>query len=169
MERHDPDASADERTLLTQYLDHHRATLLRKVEGLDQAQLASTTAASTLHLAGLLKHLALVEHWWFREVLLGDPPLPVFADVDFRTDPDWEFRTAADDDPAWLVELYQQACEQSRVAIETLDLDHLAVGTLHNGDHPSVRWILLHMLEETARHNGHADLLREAIDGVTGE
>ena len=169
MDRTDPDSTADERTMLVQYLDYHRVTLLGKVEGLGRQQLATTTAASSLHLAGLLKHLAFVEHWWFRRVLLGEPEHPVFADVDWDADPDWEFRTAAEDDPAWLVGLYEQACDSSRGAIATLDLDHRAVRPLRNGDHASLRWILLHMLEETARHNGHADLLREAIDGSTGE
>lgn len=168
--RTDPDASADERTLLTQYLDYQRATLLGKVEGLDRQQLATTTAASTLHLAGLVKHMALVEHTWFRERFLGEPAHPVFADVDWDADPDWEFRTAADEDPSWLVDVYAEVCAASREAVAGADsLDQLAARPLRNGDHPSLRWILLHMLEETARHNGHADLLREAIDGVTGE
>lgn len=170
MERTDPDPTADEATLLSSYLDYHRATFLGKVEGLDQGQLAQTTAASSLHLAGLCKHLALVEHSWFRERFLGEGPHPVFAEVDWDGDPDWEFRTAADDDPAWLAELYRQACEASRQAVATAaSLDQQAVAPLRDGRHPSLRWILLHMIEETARHNGHADLLREAIDGVTGE
>lgn len=170
MDRVDPESAADEATMLGQYLDYQRATLLGKVAGLDRTQLATTTAASSLHLAGLLKHLALVEHWWFREVLHGEPPHPVYAHVDWDADPDWEFRTAADDDPAWLVELYTEACRASRAAVAgTASLDQQAVRGRPDGTRPSVRWILLHMLEETARHNGHADLLREAIDGVTGE
>lgn len=168
MDRIDPDPTGDERTQLTQFLDHHRATLLTKAEGLDHAGLTATTAASSLHLAGLLKHLALVEHWWFRRVLDGEPEHPVFADVDWDTDPDWEFRTAADDDPDWLRQLYVEACEASRRAVAAHGLDDRAVRTLRDGTHPTLRWVLLHMIEETARHNGHADLIREAVDGATG-
>lgn len=170
MERIDPDPTADERTMLLQFLDHHRQTLLGKCEGLDAAGLRATTAASTLTLAGLLKHLALVEHWWFREVLLDHPPHPEFADVDWGADPDWEFHTALDDDPDRLRDLYQQACEASRAAVDSVpSLETLSVrASRRSGEHFSLRWILLHMIEETARHNGHADLLREAVDGVTG-
>lgn len=169
MERTDPEPAADERTMLSQYLDHHRATLLGKVEGLDRTQLATTTAASTLTLGGLLKHLALVEHWWFCEVFLGEPPHPVFADVDWEADRDWEFNTAANDDPGWLAELYEQACERSREVVDgAASLDQLSARPGRDGTRFTLRWILLHMLEETARHNGHADLLREAVDGATG-
>jgi uncharacterized damage-inducible protein DinB len=169
MDRIEPDPTGDERTLLTQFLDHHRATLLWKAEGLGRAGLTATTAASSLHPAGLLKHLAGVEHGWFRMVLDGEPEHPVFAEVDWDADPDWEFRTAADDDPDSLRQLYLDACEASRRAVEAHDLDDRAVGTRRDGRHPTLRWILLHMIEETARHNGHADLLREAVDGATGE
>jgi uncharacterized damage-inducible protein DinB len=171
MVRRDPDATGDERTLLTQFLDYHRATLLIKVDGLDREQMNTTTAASTLTLAALLKHLALVEDGWFRGMLLGEPRAPWWRHVDEDADPDWDFRTAAEDDPSDLIALYETACDRSREAVAAMaSLDDLSVGTSRRtGERFSVRWILLHMIEETARHNGHADLLREAIDGVTGE
>jgi uncharacterized damage-inducible protein DinB len=171
MDRHDPALAADERTMLSQFLDFHRATLLWKVEGLDHAQLNTTTAVSDLTLGGLLKHLALVEDSWFGRVL-QDIALPApWNAVDWDADPDWDFHSAAGDQPADLIALYQQACERSRAAVAAVaSLDDLSVGTSRRtGDRFSLRWIMLHMIEETARHNGHADFLREAIDGQTGE
>jgi hypothetical protein len=117
VERQRPAAAADERTQLTQFLDFQRATVLMKVEGLDYDQMNTTTAASSLTLAGLLKHLALVEDGWFRGVLLGEEPAPWWRHVDADADPDWDFRTAADDDPADLITLYADACERSRAAV----------------------------------------------------
>ena len=157
--------------MLSQFLDYHRATLLWKVEGLDHEQLNTTTAASDLTLAGLLKHLALVEDDWFQRVLHGaELPAPWNA-VDWDADRDWDFHSAVDDRPADLIALYQQACARSRDAIAVVDsLDARSVtASRTTGEHFSLRWIMLHMIEETARHNGHADLLREAIDGMTGE
>lgn len=161
----------NEWTLLTQVLDYQRATLLGKVDGLDQRQLAMTTAASDLTLAGLLKHLTLNEDYWFRVVLLGASPQPPFDTVDWDADPNWEFRTATDDDPTDLVAAYGRACARSRDAVASVpSLDAVSRGTsMFSGERFSARWIVLHMIQEIARHNGHADLLREAIDGVTGE
>jgi uncharacterized damage-inducible protein DinB len=170
MERQDPVDVGDERTQLTQFLDWLRATILMKVDGLDREQMSMTTAASDLTLAGLLKHLAVVEDGWFRRALLGEPPAAWYRD--FVDDPDWDFRTAADDDPRALVARYQQACERSREAVASMaSLDDLTAEVPgSDGSHRfNVRWVLLHMIEETARHAGHADLLREAIDGATGE
>jgi uncharacterized damage-inducible protein DinB len=171
MERRDPDLAGDERTLLTQFLDYHRATLLWKVEALDEEQLARTTAASSMTLAGLVNHLALVEDQWFRVVLLGEEPAEPWRDVDWKADWDWDWHSATDLPVADLLARYERACAASRDAVASMpSLDALSP------PHPrpphdrfSVRWILLHMIEETARHNGHADLLREAIDGATGE
>ena len=170
MQRRDPDDVGGERTQLTQFLDYQRATVLMKAEGVDSAQMNMTTAASDLTLAGLLKHLAVVEDGWCRVTLLGDDPAPWYAHVDGEADPDWDFRTAADDDPPQLVTLYEWTCERSREAVATVgSLDDLSVGIRpRTGHRVNLRWILLHLIEETARHAGHADLLREAIDGKTG-
>jgi len=170
MERHDPVDVGDERTQLTQFLDFQRATVLLKVDGLDREQMNAPAAASDLTLAGLLKHLAVVEDGWFRRVLLGELPAQWYRD--FVDDPDWDFRTAADDDPADLVALYKHACERSRQAVASVaSLDDLTSEVPRRGgvQRFNLRWVLLHMIEETARHAGHADLLREAIDGATGE
>jgi uncharacterized damage-inducible protein DinB len=170
--RTEPHPAADERAMLEGFLDYHRATLKMKVAGLTQDQLAQTTAASTLTLAGLLKHMALVEDSWFTERFAGQPMPAPFDTVDWDADPDWELRTAADDAPDWLVRRYDEACERSRAVVAaaaSLD-DEAVAGRRRSDDAPfTLRWILCHMIEETARHNGHADLLRESVDGATGE
>ena len=171
MERRDPDLRADERTMLEQFLDYDRATLVWKTEDLSDEQLRQTTGASSLTLAGLLKHLALVEDHWFRVILLGLEPAELWRDIDWAADPDWEFRTALDEPRNELVALYEATTAASRAAVASVaSLDTLSVRTgRRTPEHFTLRWILLHMIEETARHNGHADFLREAIDGSTGE
>ena len=172
MERTDPDLSGDELTLLTQFLDYHRATIVSKVAGLDHAAMATTLPPSELTLAGLVKHLALVECGWFQEDLLGRGIPEPFASAPWDDDRDWEWHSAVDDDPAWLVALYEDACARSRAAVAEIgDLDTLSVRTsrARPGQHYSLRWILLHMIEETARHAGHADFVRQAVDGTVGD
>jgi hypothetical protein len=170
VERTDPDTQAAEPAMIGQYLDYHRATLVGKASGLDRDQLARTHPPSTLTLIGLVKHAALNEDHWFQHVLLGRPRPEPWASAPWDDDEDWEFTTAVGDDPAYVFHLYDQACARSRAALaEVGDLDTLSLGTSRRGERFSARWITLHMIEETARHNGHADLLRESIDGVTGE
>lgn len=173
-ERSDPPIATDEATTLLAFLDYHRDTLRIKTEGLTQAQLALPLAPSSLTLGGLLKHLALVETSWFGEVLHGRPMGEPWDSVDWDADPDWELHTAADDSPKQLHAMLDAAVEQSRrnldEALAAGGLDQLSVGLDRKGNQRfSVRWILLHLIEEYARHNGHADYLRESIDGVTGE
>lgn len=163
---------AGEQEALGAFLDFHRATLLRKIEGLAKDQLGHTAVpTSTLTLAGLVKHLALVEDSWFQEVFLGRPLPEPWASAPWDDDPDWEFHTAPADEPNDLVELYLAATGRSRATVAAAEsLDSLSVKPGQREGKPfSLRWILLHMIEETARHAGHADLLREAIDGQTGE
>lgn len=157
----------DERTTLVEMLDYYRAVLLRKAWRLDSAQLARRLGPSSLTLGGLIKHMALVEHSWFHERFLGQPEGEPWASVDWDTEPDWEFRTAADDSPADLVALYQREVDTARAIIAAApDLD----AQLPDAPHPTnLRWVLVHMIEEYARHCGHADLLRESIDGQTGD
>ena len=100
----------------------------------------------------------------------GQPDREPWAAVDWDADPDWEFRAAASLEPEQLRSRYREACERSRhVAATAADLDRLSVRPLRDGRRFTLRWVLLHLIEETARHAGHADLLREAIDGTVGE
>ncbi len=171
--RVEPPSDADEAATLLGFLDYQRATLAWKCEGLSAAQLASTTAASSLSLGGLLKHLALVEDWWFASAIEGAALPAPFDAVDFDADPQFEFRTASQDAPEYLLGLWVAAQERSRAVVARAlargDLGQLARPRGEEGRRPSLRWIITHMIEEYARHNGHADLLREAIDGETGE
>jgi hypothetical protein len=121
-------------------------------------------------LRGLLNHLALVGDSWFRVRFSGLPDDALWAGIDWDADPDYEFRTAADVEPQELRRRYEAACASSReVVAGAHSLDQLSVEKRQNGMHFDLRWVLLHLIEETARHAGHADLLREAVDGTTGE
>ena len=165
-----PPSHGPELVQLRAWLDFHRATLRGKCDGLGQAQLAQTLAPSTLSLGGLLKHMALVEDNWFSIVLLGNEDAEPWRGVDWDSDPDWEFRTAADDTPEELRRLFDESVAASNRILDEVgdDLDREAAQRSRQDTPFDVRWILLHMIEEYARHNGHADLIRESIDGVTG-
>ncbi|MFL6155691.1 MAG: DinB family protein [Marmoricola sp.] len=173
-ERLDPPLRADEATTLLAFLDYHRETLRTKVRGVSDQGLAATTAASTMTLGGLLKHMALVESSWFSRVLWGEPEGEPWDSVDWDADRDWEWHTAAQDSSEDLFALYEAAVARSDAsvarALEAGGVDQLSVKNSRSEDAPfSLRWILLHMIEEYARHNGHADLLRESVDGEVGE
>ncbi len=124
-------------------------------------------------LGGMLKHLAYYEDHWFSHRMRGNPRQALWIEGDWDTDPDWEWNSAAHDSPEELHRLWQDAVSRSReVLAETLadcGLDKPARRNLPYGRTPSVRWIVVHMIEEYARHNGHADLIRESIDGLVGE
>jgi uncharacterized damage-inducible protein DinB len=168
--RVDPPLEGSEAEQLYAFLDYQRATLQRKAEGLDADQLAQVLRPSTMTLGGLLKHLALVEDYWFSYIFAGNEVALPFAGVDWDDDPDWEWHTAASDRPAVLRSLHQEVVAHCRSVVEGEPLDALSVRPhRRTGQHFTLRWIVLHMIEEYARHNGHADLIRESIDGSTGE
>jgi hypothetical protein len=174
-ERTDPPLLAPEVDTLRGYLDYHRATLRMKAEGLDQQQLAQPHPPSTLTLGALLKHAALNEDWWFCRVLEGRETEPAWVPAGaFDDDVDWEMTSAADDSPEDLLGLHGEMVAAADAAIdralaaEGLDTPS-AQPSRRAGTAISLRWIIVHMIEEYARHNGHADLLREAIDGTVGE
>ena len=172
--RPEPPGQAGEVDTLLGFLDYQRATLAWKTRGLDSAGLNATVGASTMTLGGLMKHLALVESDWFYSSLFGKGPEAPWDAVDWKADPNWEWRTAADDSPEELFEIWNSAVERSREHLaEALanggGLDQLARGDWPDTGPPSLRWIVVHVIEEYARHNGHADLIRESVDGETGE
>jgi len=169
--RPDPPTRADERTTLLAFLGFQRATLEWKCAGLDAADLARRgVPPSAMSLLGIVRHMAEVERIWFRRVMQdGDPPPHYYSD----SDPDGDF-DGAEPDPAVVADAFATweaeiaAADAFVVAAEDLDV----VGT--DPKYPdrgaiSLRWVLVHMIEEYARHNGHADLLREQIDGAVGE
>ena len=162
VERVDPPATAPEKDMLEAFLDYQRATLLLKVDGVTDADLRRSMVPSGTTLLGLVKHLAYAERWWFQEVFANQSP-------DFpmeENDPAAEFRIETDETTDSILELYRAECAKSRAIVATAQPDDVAH---HPKSERSLRWILVHMIEETARHNGHADILREQIDGVTGE
>jgi uncharacterized damage-inducible protein DinB len=171
--RPEPPPAADEISTILGFLEYQRATLAWKSTGLDAAGLRATVGASSMTLGGLLKHLAYVEEDWFSRSLHGRERQRPWDTVDWKADPDWEWHSAAEDTPEQLQTLWQDAVARSRALVsEALadgGLDRLARRTWPDGQAPSLRWILLHMIEEYARHNGHADLIRESVDGLTGE
>src|SRR5580700_6843389 len=168
-----PPSAGDEAATLVGFLEFQRATFAWKTGGLDEAGLQATVAVSSMTLGGMLKHLALVEDYWFSEWLDGRESAPPWNSIDWEADPDWEWRTAAQDTPEQLRALWQEHVDRARVNVDKAladgGLGQLAKRTEPNGEAPSLRWILCHMIEEYARHNGHADLIREAVDGQTGE
>lgn len=155
-------------TLFT-FLEYFRSVLIRKAVGLTAEQLAAAIAPSTLTVGGLVKHMAFVEDHWFQHVLLGNEYPEPWCSADWDTSPDWEFDTAPDDPPATLLAQFDASISRSRVATASVtDLDTVAVRPSH-GQPTTLRWILVHMIEEYARHCGHADLIRESIDGAVGD
>jgi hypothetical protein len=167
--RTEPDPSGNETELLTQYLDYQRETIQLKTAGLTREQLGQQHPPSNLSLGGLLNHLALVEDTWGQVRFLGLPEGAPWADVDWDADPDWEFRTAVELTPEELCLRYTEACDRNRELVARTSVDQMSVRPWRDGRHFSLRWMLMHLIEETARHAGHADLLREAVDGAVGE
>ena len=171
-QRQDPPPTGTEVELLLGYLDYHRDTLRMKTEGLDARQLDTPLPPSDLTLGGMLKHLAMVEEWWFACVLHGHEAREPWASVDWRADEDWDWHSASDDSPEELRALLDGHVADSdrllALALEQGDLDQLAQRKTH-GERVSLRYILIHMIEEYARHNGHADLILQAVDGSVGE
>jgi hypothetical protein len=165
---------ADEVTTLRAFLDHHRDTFLWKCSGLTQEQLARALPPSDMTLGGMMKHIAVVEQSWFEDDFVGGGLMPPFDTVDWDADPDWEWHTAKDDTPEALFALLDEARRRSDAVLDDAlaaggaGLDGLSVAVDEERGRFSLRWILLHMIEEYARHNGHADLIRQSIDGETG-
>jgi uncharacterized damage-inducible protein DinB len=165
MLRPEAPTTGDERDQLNGFLDFLRATVVQKAEGLtdEQARHPLVTSSPLTTIAGIVAHLTYVEHAWFANVMDGQPsPWPArFAD-----DPDAEFRVGHEQPLPDVIAAYQAQCETSRKIVTTLPLT--AVGQHRTGP-VNLRWVLIHMVEETARHAGHLDLLRESLDGTVGE
>lgn len=167
VDRAEPGRTLDERQALEAMLDYQRATLLLKCAGLTASQLKERAVPpSRLSLLGLVRHMTEVERWWLR-IHAANTDLP------FPYDPEsigLDFEALEDADAAANIEAYRQEIEQARATMAGKHLDDVVRS---HGHHPeqvrNIRWLYLHMIEEYARHNGHADLLRERIDGVTGD
>ncbi|CAN5283136.1 DinB family protein [soil metagenome] len=148
--------------MLTAWLDFHRATLLRRLEGLDDVDLRRPLVPSGTSLLGIVKHLAYVERWWFCIVFAGQQLDVPWTDED----PDADWRIEPDDTTEEVITLYGREIARTKTCTEGAGPDDVA---RYPNSAKTLRWIMMHMIEETARHNGHADIIRELIDGITGE
>jgi uncharacterized damage-inducible protein DinB len=153
--------AASERDMLDAYLDYHQRTLLIKLDGLDDEQLRRPMVPSGVSLLGMTKHIAYVHRWWFRAVWADEEVAFPWT----KEDPDADWRVEPSDTTAQIVALYRAEVALGRAIVQASD----DLSALPQGGQPhTLRWILVHMVEECARHNGHADILRELIDGRTG-
>jgi len=156
-DRRTPFAVLGERDTLLEFLDYLRESLIIKVSGLDEESCRRSTVPSGTSLLGLIKHLASVEVGWFQVAFAGtDVTVP-------------EEKLTSTDTVSEVVASYRAATQaNNRIVRDEADLDRLCVRTLTTPEPLSLRWVLVHMVEETARHAGHADIIREQIDGQTG-
>ncbi|MEU6999969.1 DinB family protein [Nonomuraea sp. NPDC046570] len=164
--RTDTPSSWDERTTLDTFHDYARATLVVKCAGLtdEAARRAPIPTSPLMTVAGLVSHLRWNEHWWFESMFLGEPDQGPWTDEN----PDADFTVALEAPLARLVEEYEAQCARVREKIAGIDLDTLSQGIDSSGTKLTLRWVIGHMTEETARHNGHLDIIRELLDGTTG-
>ncbi|WP_163512409.1 DUF664 domain-containing protein [Fodinicola acaciae] len=169
----EPPAAGNEVDTLLGGLERQRRYVAWKCANLDATGLRKTLRPSTMTLGGLLNHLALVEDDMFTWKLHGRAMPAPWDAVDWATDSDYEWRTADADSPEQLMARWQASVERSRVAVADAladgGLDRLAAYTWPDGRKPSLRRMLMDMIEEYARHVGHIDLLRESVDGLVGE
>ena len=164
VDRQDKARTGDERAMLESMLEYHRATLLSKCAGLTADELKQhATDPSSMSLLGLIRHMTEVERGWFRRGAAGE-------DLDMfycsEANPDGDFDDVGDADAEADFAAYLSEVDQARAGAADLPLDQTFT---HRAKPFNLRWVYLHMIEEYARHNGHADLLRERIDGLTGE
>ncbi len=169
----EPPLAGSEAATLVGSLERQRATFAWKCGGLDAAGLNARVGTSTMTLGGLLKHLALIESHTFAWKVLGRSPGQPWESVDWDADPDWDWHSAADDSPEELMALWRESVERSRAiasgALAQGGMDRPVRMTSEAGEAVTLRRVLVDLIEEYARHVGHADLLRESVDGLTGE
>ena len=156
--------TGDEKTMLAAFLDRYRETIVWKLDGLSTAQASQKLVPSASTLLGIAKHLAYVERGWFQENFAGQAveyPWP-----EDEPDPDIDFRIQPEDTIETVTALYQKEIARSKEIVASASLDDLSSNKQRQR---SLRWIMVHMIEETARHAGHADILRELTDGAIGQ
>lgn len=172
----DPELSptADEGATLRSFLDYYRSILIRKAEGISEAQARTTLGPSDLTLLGLVRHMAEVERGWFRRRFMDiDCDFLYCGDASLGEDADGDFHPSDTDTVAEALRALRDEIEFARASTGDVALDELAKAdppwNRIPGWRPTLRWIMVHLIEEYARHCGHADLLRQAVDGTTGD
>jgi len=170
MTRTDTPTAWDERTQLVTFLDYVRDTARAKCEDVsaEDAVKAPLPDSPLMTLCGLISHLRWVEYWWFQVVFLGEELAGPLAEATDE-DPDPEMRLAVEVPLGQLLAEYEDQSARYRELVATHDLDAMAKRPNRDGRHVDLRWVILHLIEETARHNGHLDIVRELVDGVTGD
>jgi uncharacterized damage-inducible protein DinB len=163
----DPPMQGDERPMLRDFLDLSRAILWRKAQGLTEEQSRATVGSSNLTMIGLVRHMAMVEQIWFARTFLGNQDEEILWND--PTNYDRDFEPLPEDTLAKALHAYDREVARARqIELDAASLDVLSA--IGNRDRiPSLRWIIIHMIEEYARHCGHADLIRQSIDGATGD
>ena len=161
----DPSDPGDPVVTLLGFLERQRATFAWKAAGLDAAGLDTTHPPSSMTLGGMLKHLARFEDDMSTEWLNGEPQLPPWNAIDWASDHAWDWRTAGEDTPSQLYSRWQEAVDRSRALFAAAAA---RADQRRPAEAPSLSYILVNMIEEYARHNGHADLIRESVDGLVG-
>ncbi|MEU0626827.1 DinB family protein [Streptomyces sp. NPDC005989] len=166
MTRTDSPPAWDERTQLATFLDYVRATARAKCEGIspEDARRAPLPGSPLMTIAGLINHLSWVEYYWFEVAFLGGSDEGPWTDED----PDREMRIAVDMPLADVLSLYEERTTRYSELVASTSLDTPAEQPRRDGRHPDLRWVVMHLIEETARHNGHLDMIREIVDGTTG-
>jgi uncharacterized damage-inducible protein DinB len=159
--RYGAPVAGEEKELLAGFLDHYRQIMLRLCEGVSEEDLRRPLVPSGTSLLGMIKHLAYVERAWFQEVIAGEPENYPYADDD-----EGDLRIEPHETSAEIFDFYRAECQRSREILSAASLEDNA--KRDDRAHYKVRWVVVHMIEETARHAGHADILRETIDGATG-
>ncbi|MEU7110733.1 DinB family protein [Streptomyces sp. NPDC046182] len=167
--RTDTPPTWDERTQLTTFLDYARDTARAKCEGVtaEDARKAPLPGSPLMTMCGLINHLRWVEYYWMQVVFLGEENVgPLTEATD--DDPDPEMRIAVDIPLPQLLAEYEEQSDRYRRLVSDLDLNATAKRPIRSGRHVDLRWVILHLIEETSRHNGHLDIVRELVDGRTG-
>ncbi|MCY4727008.1 DinB family protein [Nocardioides sp. STR2] len=174
IERPEPAFSNDEVGMLRSFLDHYRATVRLQASGLTDEQLDQPLPPSDLTLGGMLKHLAFVEDYWFSYNLAAHEPAPPWDTAPWAEDGDWDWHSAAGQPHAELDAMLAAAIERSDACLDAALAEDPDLGRRvarprppEKGETATIRWVLVHMVEEYARHAGHADLIRQSIDGAT--
>jgi uncharacterized damage-inducible protein DinB len=161
--RYGAPVAGTEKDVLGGFLDHYRQTLVDICDGLSEEQLRRPMVPSGTSLLSIVKHLAYVERGWFQEIIANEP-----YDYPFDVnDPEADFRIEDGETREQILDLYRAACARSRQAFDEASLDDLVENPNRRADY-NVRWVVVHMIEQTARHAGHADIIREQLDGRTG-
>lgn len=161
--RYGAPVAGTEKEILLGMIDHYRQLIRQICEGVDEEDLRRPLTASGTTLLGMIKHLAYVERWWFQHHITGEAFDYPFSE----DDPDGDFRIETDETSKEILGFHERECARSNEVLSRVSLDDIAKANDRRHDY-SVRWIMVHMLEELARHTGHADILREMIDGETG-